>query len=98
MNLILTYMGSPERLVGSNVRASLAEALEAVVPDLKDDGTFEVSKRYSNIVARISALNAVRFPWISWVTHGTGRHMSKEFKFQIFCNSTNYEIHNVYVF
>lgn len=44
MTLVLVFMGSPERLRNSDVRAQLAEALEAVIPTMKDDGTWEVSK------------------------------------------------------
>lgn len=45
MNVTLVFMGSSERLANSDLRASLAEALEAVLPESKDDGTFEVSPR-----------------------------------------------------
>ena len=38
INLILVYMGSPERLINSDLRAKLAEALETFLPQ-RDNGT-----------------------------------------------------------
>ncbi|XP_045212276.2 ubiquitin conjugation factor E4 A-like isoform X2 [Mercenaria mercenaria] len=43
ITLILVYMGRPDRLVSSDVRAQLAEALEVIVPSMKEDGTWSDS-------------------------------------------------------
>ncbi|KAH3871922.1 hypothetical protein DPMN_035137 [Dreissena polymorpha] len=44
MTVILVYMGSPRRLVNSNMRAQLAEAVESFVPELNEsDGTYKLS-------------------------------------------------------
>ena len=45
MTLILVYMGSPERLINSDMRAKLAEALETFLPQ-RDSGTTTPLLRY----------------------------------------------------
>ncbi|XP_060578936.1 ubiquitin conjugation factor E4 A-like isoform X2 [Ruditapes philippinarum] len=43
ITVILVFMGRADRLVSSDVRAQLAEALEIIVPSIKDDGTWTES-------------------------------------------------------
>ncbi|KAL4240867.1 Ubiquitin conjugation factor E4 A [Mactra antiquata] len=44
ITLILVFMGNRSRLVNSDIRAQLAEALESIVPVMNDDGTWTTSK------------------------------------------------------
>jgi len=53
MALVVVYMGSPKRLVDSDARAKLAEALESLLPPQNEDGSYTVSKTYELIFLTI---------------------------------------------
>lgn len=49
-------MGRSDRVISSDVRAQLAEALEIIVPSIKDDGTWAASNRYLLLQSNLSGI------------------------------------------